>query len=268
MSQHRETPHEKPLNAQQRAFVDFLLADPKRNGTHAYLRAYPTAARASAGVGASKLISDPRIQALIEKKDEEVAQGSKLTRELLAEHLRQLVTADPRGLMEFYRGACRHCHGHRHRYQFTPAELERALDNYKANNAAAVLKRQPGVELDPMCLKFDYRGGVGFNPHNAPHPDCPECFGHGEGYSYVKDTRSLTVEQARLYAGLKVTKEGLEIKTRSQDKMLELAMRANGMLTERAAEGDDGEAPPVAVTYAEDDASDPEQEYMRHGGDK
>lgn len=259
---------EKPLNAQQRAFVDFLLADPKRNATEAYTRVYASSGRAGAAASAARLMSDPRVQALIDAKDEEIAKGSKLTRELLAQHLHQLVTADPRGLMEFYRGACRYCHGHQHRYQSTPAELERALDNYKRNNEAAVLKRIPGVQHDPMCLKFDYMGGVGFNPHNAPHPECPECFGHGEGYSYVKDTRTLTPEQARLYAGLKVTKEGLEIKTRSQDKMLELAMRANGMLTERAVEGDDGEAPPVAVSYVEEDASDPAQEHLRNGGEK
>jgi phage terminase small subunit len=256
----------KPLNAQQRAFVDFLLADPKRNATEAYMRVYASSSKDAAGASAARLLLNPLVRALIDQKDDEIANGSKLTRELLAEHLRQLVTADPRGLMEFYRGACRFCHGHLHRYQFTPAELERALDSYKANNAAAVIKRLPGAEPDPMCLKFDYRGGVGFNPHNAPHPACPECFGHGEGYSYVKDTRSLTPEQARLYAGLKVTKEGLEIKTRSQDKMLELAMRANGMLTERAQEGDDGEAPPVAVSYVEEDASDPAQEHLRNGG--
>jgi len=263
-------PNHKPLNAQQRAFVDALLADPKRNATEAYLRVYTVSTREAASASAGRLMADPRVHALIEKKDEEIAAGSKLTRELLAEHLRQLVIADPRDLMEFYRGACRYCHGHKHRYQFTPAELERALESYKANDAAAVLKRVPGHVPDPMCLRFDYRGGVGFNPHNRPHPACPECFGHGEGYSYVKDTRDLTPEAARLYAGVKQTKEGLEIKVRSQDKMVELALRANGMLTERAQEGDDGEAPPVAVTYAEHDASDPEQEHMRHGteGDK
>lgn len=255
---------DKPLNAQQRAFVDILLADPARNATEAYQRVYGCS-RKSAESGGSNLKLDPRVQALIDKKDDEIAQGSLLTRQTLAEHLRQLVTADPRDLMEFYRGACRYCHGHKHRYQFTPAELERALDNYRMNNRAAVAKRQPGVELDELCLKFDYRGGVGFNPHHKPHPECPECFGHGEGYSYVKDTRDLTPTAARLYAGIKQTKEGLEIKVRSQDKMVELAMRANGMLSERAKEeGDDGEAAPVAVTYEEQDARDPEQEAMKN----
>lgn len=244
---------EKPLNAQQVAFVAAVLADPERNATRAYASVYPKASHATAMANSSRLWGDLRVQAMVEEHDAEMRKGAKLSREMIAQHVRELVAADPRDLTEYYRGACRYCWGHKHRYHFTPAELERAIEAYRKDKRHAD---------DPMALGFDYKGGVGFNPHAPAHPTCPECFGHGEGYSYVKDTRTLTPEAARLFAGVKQTKDGLQILTRSQDKMTELAMRYLGMMTERKDDNDD-DPPPVAVTYAFEDGTTPATEAIR-----
>lgn len=81
---------------------------------------------------------------------------------------------------------------------------------------------------------FDEGGGVGFNATRDPHPDCPECFGEGVGRAIAKDTRQLSPGAKALYAGVKVTKEGLEIKM--HDKMAALSKIGQhlGMFVERS----------------------------------
>lgn len=246
----------RPLTAAQARFIDELVADPTRNATAAYERVY-AARGAAAQVNASRLLADPRILAEIARRDEATAERNRLTVDRLAQHLAELVEADPRDLIEYRRGACRHCHGHNFRYQRTVGELERDVAEYKKQNKRDA--RVGLVDLDPMAAFFDYAGGVGFNPNKDPNPECPECFGRGEGYTYAKDLRKVPSAAARLFAGVKETKDGFEIKTRSQDKALELAMRAAGMLKDRGDEDEQGPPPPTSVSYVEQDASDPAQ---------
>lgn len=220
---------DRPLNHNQTLFVEYLLADEHLRGGPAYEKAYGCTGKA-ASVGASKLLADPRIKRLVdERKAERMAEAGMTAGEVLKE-LRAVALADPRDLMEFHRGACRFCYGANHRFHRTPEEYRRDLADYKKNDAAKPVERQ-----DPLSINFDAAGGVGFNPTRAPNKECPECFGRGEGYSYFKDSRTVSAAAARLYAGVKTTKDGLEIKTRSPDKALELMARHLGMLNDKDA---------------------------------
>ena len=58
---------------------------------------------------------------------------------------------------------------------------------------------------------FDPQGGIGFDPRRPPIDDCPECFGRGQGRTIVHDTRNLSPAAASLYAGVKQTKDGLQV---------------------------------------------------------
>jgi len=60
--------------------------------------------------------------------------------------------------------------------------------------------------------KADPRGGEGYDARKAPHLECPECFVEGIAQPFLKDTRDLSEGAQRLYAGVKVTKDGIEIK--------------------------------------------------------
>lgn len=234
----------KPMSRAHQAFVDTYLADPSRNGSAAYALVYQVKER-SAAAGAYKLLRDPRIKAVVDEREKEQRERAAMSPNEVIEHLAQVVKADPRDLIDYRRGACRFCHGTGHQRQRTPQEMRDAIAKYKKDNSG-----------DLVLIDFDYAGGVGFNPNKPPHPDCPECFGHGEGYTYAKDLRNVTPGAARLIAGIKETKDGFEIKVRSQDKNLELYARHLGLLTEKAENPDDNVPPAATVTFNRKDASE------------
>lgn len=218
---------ERPLNQNQELFVEHLLASETLDAKAAYLAVYKCKPNAAA-VGGCKLLQDPRVKARLAARKAERMEQLGLTQGEILRELRAIATADPRDLIEYRRGACRYCYGAGFQFHRTPAEYRRDLAQYQAAQAT-----KPAGERDELGLKFDPQGGVGFNPTKAPNPDCPECFGQGEGYAYPKDSREVPAAAARLYAGVKETKDGLEIKTRSPDKALELMMRHAGMLADR-----------------------------------
>lgn len=223
------------MTHKQELFVEYLLADPELNQTNAYQKAF-VCTRPRATAGASELMTDPRIAALInERKAQRLKEAGLSQGEILAE-LVNVVTGDPRELMEFRRGACRHCWGAGFLYHRTPAEYSRDVEQYLAEQQAIARKdgrNVDGSDPDVTGVRFKVQGGIGYNRTKAANPECPECFGEGEGYSYPKDSRGLSPAAARLFAGVKQTKDGLEIKTRNVDKNVELLMRHAGMLADK-----------------------------------
>lgn len=238
--------NDRPLNHNQLRFVDALLATETLNATAAYESVYKARGDA-AGVNAAKLMADPRIQAEIERRQAARLERMEMTQDDVARHLQELAEADPRDLVEYYRGACRHCHGYDFKYQRTPAEFDRDLVQH-------ITQRSYNKELgpDPLGLEFDVKGGVGFNQRKDPNKNCPECFGVGVGYSFIKDTRTLSKAAARLYAGVKETRNGLEVLTRSQDKALELMGRHHGMFKDNVALTGKGGLPLIPPRFSID----------------
>ncbi|KQT54647.1 hypothetical protein ASG43_03405 [Aureimonas sp. Leaf454] len=72
-----------------------------------------------------------------------------------------------------------------------------------------------------------------FDATRAPHPDCVECAGEGHSSVHVVDTRNIKGPARLLYAGVKTTKDGLEIKVRDQDKAMENVARHLGMFVDK-----------------------------------
>ncbi|MGZ9712992.1 terminase small subunit [Glaciimonas sp. GNP009] len=136
---------------------------------------------------------------------------------------------DPNSLTQHRRVACRYCHGANHRYQYTPAEMEDAKVIHDDENWSRIAKK-----LD--ALDWDNKGGLGFNGTLDPHPDCPECWGEGVGSLFFADTRKLSPENLPLFAGVKQTKDGLEILTHSQADSLDKLARHFGLYRDKLAE--------------------------------
>jgi hypothetical protein len=85
-------------------------------------------------------------------------------------------------------------------------------------------------------LEWDDKGGLGFVGNRDPHPDCPECWGEGVGRPFFTDTRKLGRESLPLYAGVKQTKDGLEIQMHNQTDALDKLARHFGLYKDKLAD--------------------------------
>jgi phage terminase small subunit len=160
-------------------------------------------------------VADAIAKAYAERHAQVKVEASEVLRHVLA-----VATVDPNEIMEVRRGCCRHCHGIEHRYQYTTQrELNRARSNYNLTD-------------ESLVEEFEH-GGLGFNAQLEPHAGCPQCGGEGSAYAHVKDTRHLSAAARSLYAGVKQTKDGIEVKLNSQDKSRELLMRHLGLLNDK-----------------------------------
>lgn len=232
------------LTPKQRAFVEQYLID--LNGTQAAIRAGYSAR--SACEQAAQMLAEPRIRAEVDKLAAERAADLKIEAKEVLRILWDIATADPNEIVQHRRACCRHCHGKGFRYQLTPAEMERARAEHDRRVADA---ENAGRNIPERELHFDEQGGTGFDPRRDPHPDCPECHGEGEPEVFVQDTRVLTGAARTLYAGVKQTKDGIEIKTHDRTRAAELVGKHLRLFIEKLELGgpnngpiqiDDGEA--------------------------
>lgn len=132
-----------------------------------------------------------------------------------------IATADPNEISQLRRVNCRYCWGIDHKYQWVEndwyEECERIL-RYNALVRSADLRK----ELP------DASGGFGFRPGKDPHHDCPKCGGDGDTEAFFADTRDLQGSARLLYAGTKVTKNGIEVMTHDQSKYMDMCLRMLG----------------------------------------
>ena len=95
---------------------------------------------------------------------------------------------------------------------------------------------------------FDPQGGEGYDGRKAVHPDCPECFGEGIAIPFPKDTRHLSEGARRLYAGVKVTGGGIEIKMHDQVAALLNVAKHLGMFVTKHEHGGSADGPiPISI---------------------
>jgi phage terminase small subunit len=142
----------------------------------------------------------PRVRERVRSIQEQAAAETGVTTALVLGAYLDIATADPRELATFERVACRHCHDHQHRYQFTPAEMR-----------AARLKHDAAQEKAKQPVSFDAQGGPHYDGRREPNDGCPECFGHGILQHRIGDLSKIGRKGLALLAGAKRTKEGLEV---------------------------------------------------------
>ena len=201
------------------------------NGTQAAIRA--GYAMQSAGQQAHELLKKPEIQTAVrELRDETLRQLEGKVEELVRYWL-DILRADPNELSSFHRKACPYCWGllkednyARHR-QYSPAKYEEA-------KAAHAIKRSRVLNNDGFDIG-DFDGVKGdWYECKAPNPQCPECFGKGEGELFIADTRNLPPGVAALFNGIKKTKDGIEVLLSSKEKASDQLGRLLGVFREGA----------------------------------
>jgi phage terminase small subunit len=197
---------------------------------------------ASASNFAFRMLSNPAVVAAIAERTEELAARAGLTVEWVLNQWKQIAEADPNELISVCVECCRHCHGIGHEFQWTEfeyAQAVRAAGGHRCNS-----------KCDPGCMKGippPNNGGFGFDPHIPPHEHCPVCRGDGTEKVLLHDTRRVKGAARRLYAGVKQTQHGIEVKMRDQDAALMNIAKFLRMVVEgREVTGPNGG--PIAVT--------------------
>lgn len=209
-----KAPLSEKLTPKAERFVHEYLID--LNGTQAYLRSHPGVKATSASVEAVRLLGNPKVQEAIAAGRAKTADKLEITRESLLAEIWGVVKADPRELVEYIVLCCRHCHGAGHAYQW------RDEDEFEAAHESALVefekkrRRQKAGEPEPKLRLPTDAGGYGFDARRPPNRDCPDCLGQGLGRTVLKDTRTLSPQALSLYAGVKETEKGVEVKMHSK----------------------------------------------------
>ncbi|WP_440111752.1 terminase small subunit [Acidovorax sp. BL-A-41-H1] len=234
---------DKGLTPKQQRFVDEYMVD--LNATQAAIRAGYS--RHTAGEQGCQLLAKLNIQAAISIARKAQQERTGITADRVLTEIALVAFADARELVEVRKGCCRHCWGEGFKRQRTVGEM----------NADMVEWRKDGK--DPA--DFDQEGGIGYNPHRPPHPDCPDCVGEGHARTVIKDTRQLSQAAVALYAGAKETKYGIEVLSHSKMDAVEKLAKHVGLyekdnqqkadplssLLTRIAQGNSNGFVPVAV---------------------
>jgi phage terminase small subunit len=207
------------LTPKQEMFVKEYLVD--LNATQAAIRAGYNKKTAKE-IGAENL-TKPNIKAEIDKAILKRSERTEIKADDVLRHWHDIATADPNELIHVRRICCRHCHGTDHQFQWRDEKeyqeaVQRAVD-------AAKKDEEPRIPSDA--------GGYGYHKLREPNPQCPYCWGEGHMEVHVADTRTLSPKAKLLYAGVKQTRDGLEIKMRDQDKAMENVARHLGMFIDK-----------------------------------
>lgn len=130
--------------------------------------------------------------------------------------------ADPAELVRTLHRCCRFCHGEGHAYQWKDEQefaqaCQDALDAVK------------GTDNQPVFP--DASGGFGFNAKNMAVETCPRCKGEGVLDVYIEDVNKLSPKGRKLFAGVKQTKDGLQVLMRDQEGALRNLAQYLGMLS-------------------------------------
>ena len=220
------TKAQNALTEKQRNFVELWLVH--RNAHYAYVEAYDAKrmSPATAYVNAHRLLRHNKIAPILEARLEQL--GERLTDEtemtvarVMAEFV-ELAKADPDEVTGLRVGACRHCYGEGHLYHWKEHEFMDALRKAEKDEQAG----------NPHVTFPDPAGGFGYRFTDPPNPDCPVCEGGGSTYQRPVDTSKLSPGGRALFAGVKPTANGLEIKLRDRDKALENAAKIIGAFRE------------------------------------
>lgn len=226
------------LTPQQARFVGEYLVD--LNATQAALRSgYSPRTAKQQG---SRLLSNDDVAAAIAEAQKALSEKTGITVERVLHELWAIGTADPNELVQFRRTCCRYCWGENHLYQYTEGEMRtrREAHDTKADRSDAAAWDADGL--------FDEGGGIGYDRRRDPHPDCPECFGEGVGEAIFKDSRKASREARSLYAGVKVTKDGMTVNLHDKVAALQLVGRHLGMFTDKTEHSGPAGGPIQVVT--------------------
>ena len=212
------------LKPKQAVFAREYLVD--LNATQAAIRAGYSAR--SAERIAIELLRKTEVQEAIADSRQARAARTDITADKVLSRFWDIATADPNEIVSHRVGACRYCHGVGNAFQWAnKAEYGQAVSEALAQ----------GLPVPTQ------EGGFGHDATAEPNADCPVCRGEGVGRVVVAETRKLKGPARKLYAGVKKTRNGIEIQLHDQMKALENVARHLGMFNYKLTLRGDAENP-------------------------
>lgn len=192
-----------------------------KNQATAYREAYPRSTKwkdDSVHNKASALMRNAQVAARVAELQAAIAERAEVKAADVLREAYNILLADPRELVSYIVHCCRHCYGEGFRYQRTVFEFEAD-------------QRQHDVDVanEKAAGEFNPQGGIGYDERLLPNQSCPVCFGRGVGRVQVADTRNVSKQAASLYAGIKQTKDGLEVKLHSKVDVMDKLFRHFGL---------------------------------------
>lgn len=207
----------------------------------------------TSGFAATEFLRKPKVRLALRGALEERRIRADVQVDEVARYWYDIATADPRELSQIVYVPCRYCWGIDHQYQFTDGEMRTA--------GQAHLSQQLRIPIGDR-IPFDELGGAGYTINRYPMrgPDwasrieriyaamgvpisegleansdhsCPECHGDGEHRVWIADTRHLSKAAARLYSGVRVTRESVEVKTLDRIAAMDKFEQLTGMIKPR-----------------------------------
>lgn len=226
------------LSPKQQCFVDEYLVD--LNATQTAIRAgYSEKTAYSQG---QRLLKNVEVQAAITKAQQERSERTKIDADAVLERWSQLAMADPNELTSLIVGSCRYCHGRDHQWQWIDEseflEAQEAL--FDLSDEARLGKQAPVMA-----------GGYGYKWRCEPHEGCPRCDGLGRSRTVLRDTTKLSPAARVLFAGIKETQAGVEVKMHDQMAALLNVAKHLGMFPNKVELTGKGGGPVKVMTLAD-----------------
>lgn len=214
------------------------------NATQAAIRAGYS--EDTAGAKGHDVVKRVDIVEAIEERKKDLAAAAAINPEWILRQWLELAKGNPADLARLERVNCRHCYGFDGAYQWTEFEYRKALND-------AIDNGQPAP---------DGSGGFGFKLKGEPNPDCFECGGEGVDRIHLVDTRKVKGNSRGLFAGIKMTANGPEIKLRDQDAALKNLAAYLGMSVERKEVSGPGGGPITNLNLTAESFTDDELAAM------
>lgn len=223
------------LTDKQEKFVQYLIQGKSQREAYK-LAGYKTDTMSDAviDIRACELLKNSKVSVryeelrsrLVKEAEEEAIVSAK---EVL-KRWKDIAFADPNEIVQFRRLCCRYCFGKDHQFQWKDEDEYNNAVN-QAIQEARIESMKKEQEIPPNIPSND--GGYGYDELERPHPKCPKCNGEGRGDIKISDTRDLSPQGKALYAGLKTTQSGIEIKFHDQLKALESLSRHLGLFNDK-----------------------------------
>lgn len=190
------------LNAKQALHAREFMAD--FNPVASALRAgYTEETATSKG---SAMVAKPAFQAAVaHQMRARLERMGREADELIRFHL-EIIDFDPNDVCELRIHACKYCWGVDHAMQHDPESWKKEREKFQKRWEKLSESEQRVLGDFPVTPPDGW-----YEAKRGPNDDCPQC--HGVGIEVVKwkDTRLMSPNLRRLFGGIKMNKEGLEV---------------------------------------------------------